>query len=454
MSRLRILAGALALALLAPLAALAVDTGSADFTRYVAIGDSLTAGYQSGGLAQASQRNSYPILIYRQATGQSTGFEQPLVSDPGLPAQVELRSLSPLFIAPKAGSGVPLNLNLARPYNNLAVPGANVHDVVATVTDHGGLHDLILRGLGTALQQAVALHPTFVTVWIGNNDALRAVIAGRVIDGVTLTPAASFETDYRAMANALAATGAKLAFANVPDVTSIPFVTTIQPFVVNPATNLPVLVNGNRVPLIGPNGLLSANDHVLLTAQAELAQGRGIPTALGGSGLPLSDSSVLDAGEAATISARITAYNAVIRTVAQEKNAAFVDANTVLRGVAVNGISVGGITYSSAFLTGGVFSYDGIHPTAFGYAFTANQFIAAINAQYNGHIPLVNLYPFVFGPIPGALATTAAARQKLGMDPPNTATLSPEAIRNLFWALHVDPDAPAPASHGHHRRGH
>ncbi|HET7510626.1 MAG TPA: SGNH/GDSL hydrolase family protein, partial [Solirubrobacterales bacterium] len=226
MSRLRILAGALALALLAPLAAFAVDTGSADFTRYVAIGDSLTAGYQSGGLAQASQRNSYPILIYRQATGQSTGFEQPLVSDPGLPAQMELRSLSPLFIAPKAGTGQPLNLNLPRPYNNLAVPGANVHDVVATVTDHGGLHDLILRGLGTALQQAVALHPTFVSVWIGNNDALRAVIAGRVIEGITLTPAASFEADYRTMADALAATGAKLVFANIPDVTSIPFVTT------------------------------------------------------------------------------------------------------------------------------------------------------------------------------------------------------------------------------------
>ena len=50
MSRLRILAGASALALLLPLSAFAVDTGSADFTRYVAIGDSITAGFMSGGL--------------------------------------------------------------------------------------------------------------------------------------------------------------------------------------------------------------------------------------------------------------------------------------------------------------------------------------------------------------------------------------------------------------------
>ena len=140
MSRLKplqILAGALALALVLPMAGVSQDTGSADFTRYVAVGDSLTAGFMSGGLFQTAQQNSYPILIWRQATGQTSGFEQPLVSDPGIPAALELRGLAPLTIAPRAGRGNPLNLNLQRPYNNLAVPGADVHDAVATVTDNG-----------------------------------------------------------------------------------------------------------------------------------------------------------------------------------------------------------------------------------------------------------------------------------------------------------------------------
>jgi len=440
MSRLRILAGALALALLLPLAAFAVDTGSADFTRYVAVGDSLTAGFMSGGLYDTAQRRSYPALIYRQATGKTTGFEQPLVSSPGIPAQLELKSLSPLVIGPKAGSGAPLNLNLARPYDNLAVPGSRVHDVVATVTDNGGLHDLILRRQGTALQQAAFLRPTFATVWIGNNDVLAAATSGRVIEGVTITPVASFEADYRTIANTLSAAGAKLAFATIPSVTSIPFVTTVSSFITLPS--------GQQVPLIGPNGPLTAGDRVLLTAQAELAQGKGIPTALGGSGLPLSDSVVLSADEIATIAARVIAYNNVIRTVANEKNAALVDVNAQFTGISQRGLPVGGVTYTSSFLTGGLFSYDGVHPTAFGYAYVANLFIDAINDKYDGEIPLVNLYPFVFGTASAASSLFQGAN--LEMDPVGSALLTPEAVRNLFWALKVN----IPTKRPHGRRGH
>lgn len=436
MSRLRILAGASALALLLPLSAFAVDTGSADFTRYVAIGDSITAGFMSGGLFQEAQRNSYPILIYRQATGKTTGFEQPTVTSPGIPAQLELKSLSPLVIAPKAGLGAPTNLLLPQPYNNLGVPGARIHDTVATVTDNGGLHDLILRKQGTALQEAAFLHPTFATVWIGNNDVLAAATSGRVIEGVTLTPVANFEADYRTIANTLQAVGAKLAFATIPDVTAIPFVTTISSFITLPS--------GTKVPLIGPNGLLTANDHVLLTAQAELAVGKGIPAALGGSGLPLSDSSVLDAGEIATITARVAAYNNIIRTVANEKGAALVDVNAQFNAVALHGLPVGGLTYTSSFLTGGLFSYDGVHPTAFGYAYLANLFIDAINSKYSGNIPEVNLYPFVFG-------TASANKSATFMDDPGTALLTPEAIRNLLWALNVNIPQNPGKKPGHHR---
>lgn len=436
MFRLKALASALALALLAPAAALAQDTGSADFARYVAIGDSLTAGVTSGGLVETAQRNSYPILIWRQATGQTSGFEQPLVTTPGIPALLQLTSLSPLVIAPQGGRGNPANLNLQRPYNNLGVPLARVHNVVATVTDNGGLHDLILRGLGTVLQQAVALRPTFATVWIGNNDVLAAATSGRVIEGVTLTPVASFEADFRTIASTLAATGADMAFANIPDVTSIPFVTTIPRVVVNPATNQPVLVNGSPVPLIGPNGPLGPNDRVLLTATAELQQGRGIPAALGGSGQPLSDAAVLDASEIATINARVQAYNNIIRAVATERNAAFVDINSLLRTLATTGISVGGVTFTSAFLTGGVFSYDGVHPTVFGYAFIANAFIDAINEQFDAEIPPVNLFPFMFGAPAAASSVTAALEQETA--PAGMPLLTPEAIRNLFWLLNVD----------------
>jgi lysophospholipase L1-like esterase len=456
MHRSKILASLLALALLTAGAAF----GQADFTRYVAFGDSLTAGYSSSALARTFQVNSYPALIYRQATGQTTGFEQPLISDPGIsglaicnganpPAPCGILRLVSLgvspTIAPTPGRGVPTNLTLGRAYNNIAVPGATVHDLVAT--KFGGFHDVVLRNdprnpadqTFTQLQEGLSLRPTFATLWIGNNDVLGAATSGIVVEGVTITPVDRFEADYRLAANAIAASGAKMAIANIPDVTSIPFVTTISRFVPNPQTGQPVIINGQPVPLIGPNGPLQAGDFVLLTATNELSQGRGIPAALGGSGQPLSDSSVLSASEAATIRARVNAFNTIIRTVANEKGAAFVDVNATLTDLAAHGLNVGGVTYSSAFLTGGVFSYDGVHPTAFGYAFVANLFIDAINDKFNDDIPLVDLFPFVFGTSTGA-STAAVSTDKSFDDSASRFTdfiFTNDARRSLLLSLGV-----------------
>jgi hypothetical protein len=446
MHRPKILASALALALLLPVAAFAVDTGSANFTKYVAIGDSLTAGFMSGGLVRTAQVNSYPALIHLQATGSRSGFDQPLISEPGIPALLGLKSIVPVVVSPvSSGSGTLTNPLITRPYNNLGVPGARIHDTVATVT--GGLHDAVLQSFSpvlrgkTALQQAVLLQPTFVTIWIGNNDVLAAATSGRVIEGVTLTPVASFQADFNTIVNTIKATGAKMAIANIPEVTSIPFVTTIRPVVVNPATNQPVLINGQTVPLIGPNGPLKAGDRVLLSATTELAQGKGIPVQLGGSGQPLSDAAVLDAGEVATITARVAAYNNIIRTVADQAGAAFVDADSALLNLSQHGISVGGVTYTSSYLTGGVFSYDGVHPTAFGYAYIADLFLDSINAKFGGRIPLVDLYPFVFGPVPTAAATVASSSSSVQGEQGGAPFVFTDAARkNLFWALNVQTD--------------
>jgi lysophospholipase L1-like esterase len=434
MLRLKTLAGALALALLVPAAVLAQSTGSADFTRYVAIGDSLTAGFMSGSLFVGAQQNSYPILIYRQATGRTTGFEQPTVSEPGLPnGSFELRSLSPLVIAPRAGQGSPTNLNLNRPYNNLAVPGARLRDILVTTT--GGLHPLVLRGIGTALQQAVGLSPTFVTIWAGNNDVLAAATSGIVIEGVTLTPVAQFETDFRTLTSTIAATGAKMAIATIPDVTTIPFVNAISPFLTIPS--------GQQVPILGPNGPLTANDRVLLPASALLAQGIGVPTALGGTGTPLPDNVVLSAAELSTISARVQAYNTIIRAVANERNAALVDTNSLLSAAARGEFGVGGMVLTTTFLTGGIFSYDGVHPTAIGYAVVANAFIEAINAKFGGSIPPVNLFPFLFGTSAAPARASLPSADRFGGRTPEF-IFTDEAKKSLLQGLQIDPNPKRP----------
>lgn len=399
MTKLRAsLSGLLALALLIAVPVSAqVDTGSADFSRFVALGDSLSQGFSNGGLVRGVQRNSIPALIARQAG--VAGFEQPLVSEPGIPPLLRIQALAPQpVIVPRPGAGVPVNLNLPRPYDNLAVSGFDTRDAIVTRTGNP-IIDITLRGLGTALEQAVFLQPTFALVWLGSNDALGAATSGIVIDGVTLTPVSSFQADYQAVLGAMASTGANLVVATVPDVTTIPFVNTVPPVVVDPATSEPVLgPDGQPIPLIGPDGPLNpATDKVLLTATAELAQGRGLPPQLGGTG-PLSDSAVLSGNEINRITNRINAFNQVIRSVAGQVGAPVFDANTFLREVAAEGVIVGGVELTVDFLTGGLFSYDGVHPTPLGYAVIANQLIETINEGYGAAIPPVDLLPFVFGP--------------------------------------------------------
>ena len=88
------------------------DTTPLDLSKYVAIGNSLTAGYQSGSLVVDHQMYSYPNLIAQQLG--ITDFEQPTVSWPGIPNIMTLESVTGT-LGTASGTGAPTNLTLARP---------------------------------------------------------------------------------------------------------------------------------------------------------------------------------------------------------------------------------------------------------------------------------------------------------------------------------------------------
>lgn len=392
------------------------------FNDYVSIGDSLAAGFSSGSLVEPHQRNSVPALLARQ--GAAPLFQMPLVSEPGIPAELVLLSLSPgPIIVPKSTTtGQPVNLQVPRPYNNLAVPGARAKDALTKSTDGGGFHDLILRKIAPQVAQAKALRPSFVTLWIGNNDVLAAALAGRVIEGQTLTPAAEFRLTYAAIVAELRSTGARIVAANLPDVTSIPFVTTIPPVVVNPATRQPLILGGQTVPLLGPSGPLPAGTFVTLAASPLLAKGVGIPKVLGGQGTPLPDDVLLDGNEAATIKDRVAADNQAIADLCAAAGIPVLDIHGIFEDLSGDGREVGGIRLSSDFLTGGAFSYDGVHPTDLGNAVLANEWIRVIN-ENGGSLPVLNLTPF--------LGIEGASRRRALPE------LSQEAVDDLRSALNV-----------------
>jgi lysophospholipase L1-like esterase len=357
---------------------------------YVAVGDSLAAGVVSASLVETRQRHSFPAIVARQAG--VADFQQPLVSEPGIPPELSLQALLPNpLIAPKAVSpGLPLNLGLGRSYDNLGVPGATVVDALTRTTDTGGAHDLVLRGRGTAVAQAAGLQPGVLLLWIGNNDVLPAVVQGRAVDGVTLTPSATFRQAYEQVVSALRPSGARIVAANIPDVTTLPFVTTIPPVVVDPLTRAPVLVDGRPVPLLGPTGPLPPGSFVTLAAASLLARGEGIPQVLGGRGVPLPGEVILDPAEIAAIRARVEDNNRAIADVCRAAGVTLLDVHALSRELAGAGRHVAGIRLDAGFLTGGVYSYDGIHPTALGYALLANEWIRALG-EAGVRIPPVQL---------------------------------------------------------------
>ncbi len=348
---------------------------------YVALGDAFTAGMVSNALVESHQAFSFPAQIARQAG--LTSFQQPLVSRPGIDVELALVRLfpPPVLVAPSADTpGEPINAGLSGPYDNLGVPGATVTDLLQTDGTVGGFHGLVLRNYGTALSQALQLRPGLVTLWIGNSDALSAVIQGRAIDSVTLTPASVFAERYAAVLQVLVDSGATVLAGNIPDVTTFPYATTIPPVVLDPATGEPVLRDGQPVPLIGPNGTpLPSSSQVTLAASALIEAGNGIPVSEGGLGTSLPDAVVLDQNEADIIRQHVGAYNRAIVTACGTAGVPVVDVASLFAEIAGPGRTVGGLTLTSEYLSGGVFSYDGIHLTDIGYALVANVWINAIN---------------------------------------------------------------------------
>ncbi len=368
----------------------ATAANAGNFSTTVFLGDSLTAGYQSASLLDTQQVHGYAPLLAAQAGFSIT---LPLIAFPGAPSVLQLQHVGPPPVITTAPGTTTGRDNFALQPTDLAVPGAFVNDVANTVplltptSAQQQINQLVLGypgfGLGTAYsqaQQAIAMNPTTIFLWIGNNDALIADLTGTTS---SMTSVGSFTSQYQALITLLTTkTNAHLVIANIPDVTLIPY---LQPAALilaqySSATGLPVAVLSA---VLG----IAAGDFV---TPAGLTQ---IPLILGGAQKgPITDAGVLSAAEVVTVKAQVVAFNQVIAAQATAAGATLVDMNALFNTLATNGLTVGSYSGSAAFL-GGFFSLDGIHPTNTGYAVVANKFIDTMNAGIGTKIPDVNLVP-------------------------------------------------------------
>jgi hypothetical protein len=190
--------------------------------------------------------------------------------------------------------------------------------------------------------------------------------------------------------------------ATIPDVTSVPYFTTITV----PAILAGVQKTAPSVTAIYINALVSgttytpraatASDLIVLTfPTSKIGQPVASPVGPVPYGLtpyaPIDNQYVLDANEAAMTLDYINTYNTTIKSVAASKGLAVFDAFTFLNYVKLHGLLINGVSLNSNYISGGIFSLDGVHLTPRGYAIVANQFISAINKQYNANIPATDI---------------------------------------------------------------
>ncbi|PHN95230.1 G-D-S-L family lipolytic protein [Maribacter sp. 6B07] len=235
----------------------ALTAGSADFSNYVSLGNSLTAGFTDGALFQASQTLSMPNLLSQKFSLAGGGsFSQPLTNDNiGGLALAGTRIQDPRLVFGGAGpvslesligdvtvtTDIALN-NPTGPFNNLGVPGAKSFHLLAPGYGNianvqlGLANPYFVRMTGatpdiSVLEMAVGQSPSFFSLWIGNNDVLGyATTGGDGTDPITPisgAPGQGFDGSYGALIATLTAGGAQGVVANIPNVTDVPHFTTV-----------------------------------------------------------------------------------------------------------------------------------------------------------------------------------------------------------------------------------
>ncbi len=432
------------------------DANGVNFSKFVAVGNSMTAGFADGALYTSGQVYSIPNIMATQfktvgggefkqpliGTEDGVGFQQipgglyfftkrvlKVVQDHDCSGPISTYSLKPAFAIDnpdqqqmKAQLFAPPTV--AGPYNNMGVPGITLQ--AALFPGYAAYNPYFARfanttGLSSVIGEAMAQQPTFFMMWLGDNDALGSALAGT---DALLTPIDTFAIYYPMAVGAMMNSGnnPKGVVATIPDVTSLPYFTTISKQLPYngvtldsaQAAGLNILYTMYGHPEIqwqkgqnpfvylkndGSWAQMGPDDLFLITLPTDSIQCRGMgiadPTTLPiPKPYPIPSQFVLNKEEQDNIKARINAFNQIITQVAIANDLAIADMNTYMKNF-VSGMVFDGIKMNTTFITGGMFSTDGIHLNPRGSVVAANYLIQAINNKYGCNIPQANVtsYP-------------------------------------------------------------
>ncbi len=369
------------------------------FKSYVAIGNSITAGYQSGGINDSTQRQSYAFLLAGQ---MGTQYHYAALAKPGCPAPIaNTQTGARVSGAASTACALRIGSSVTDILNNVAVPGARVLDPSSSSTVASNALTTFILGGKSQAQRALDARPTFVTIWIGNNDVLEAGASGIIVPIAGVSPGivstlAQFQASYDLMIKQLVDSEPNLkgVLIGVVQVAGIPLLQSGALIASSAAIQAGISQAAGQTVTIHPNCTGSAS----LVSVPQL-----IPLIRSGAHPPLiscqpgvvpgtlvGDLFVLDATEQATLGAAIAAYNAYIQTKAAAIDFGYYDPNVSFAALKAAGAIPPFPNLASTNQTFGTyFSLDGVHPSAAAHKLIANELIGVINVKYGTSVQLV-----------------------------------------------------------------
>ena len=377
------------------------------FASYVSLGNSITAGYQSGGINDSTQRESYAQLLAKQ---MGTQFNYPSLKGLGCPPPIDTFTTQHRLGGKTSGDCSLRDSTQFAIINNVAVPGASSIDLTAASTYDANVLTSLFLGGKSQVQKALDAQPTFATVWMGNNDVIDAAAKGLAYLSNTgnagekalltqfaspgITPPATFIANYRTGINQLKSQG-KLqggVLIGVVNVTGIPLLFPAESLYTDTTFKRKFdTAAGGTVTLVpnctGSGALLSFAVAGLMrsgTLPRVVSCMKNIPAA------PIGDVFVLDTADQRIFNTNITAYNAYIKAKADSIGFAYFDPNAALaqlKGAKL--IPAYPDIFSPKAPFGAYISLDGIHPAGPAHKLIANSLITLINAKYQTSIPAI-----------------------------------------------------------------
>ncbi len=396
-----------------------INSGSTNPERFLMVGGTFASGYTDDALFKYGQENSISAYIHKSISQvQNSNFKQAFttehsvgMSSTGLSRLIlgyktdcnNETSLSPVRESNNGDASVLNNIYTGAPFNNMSIPNLKLVDMFNE--DYANQNPFFGRMASsqttTVLSDVMELSPSIFSVFIGLDDFMPYIKSGAKDD--SLPNVTNFENDYRNLLQNLTQNGAKGVISTIPDITSSPYFTTVRwnDLVLDSANNAilnsiynplefyfyegnnPFMINDPDANMFGVRPI-EEGELILLSVPLDSVKCYKMGTLF-----PFRDEFVLTHEEQVEIRARLNGINNTIRSLAAEFNLALVESEDFFNHIR-DVLPYNGIELSNEIISGGAYGLDGIRLNTRTNALFANEFLTAINKQYNASYPMIN----------------------------------------------------------------